>query len=84
MPKIFYIKKYADDILNYIIGHHIPAELPQKIVDAVYLMYIKTKCVKTSKYAKLILKWPTDTVPLIINQTPLETVDKFKYFLKMF
>ena len=37
MPAGVDIKKYADDILNYIIGNNISADLPQQIVDAVQL-----------------------------------------------
>ena len=35
MPPGVDIKKYADDILNYIIGHVISADLPQQIANAV-------------------------------------------------
>ena len=81
MPEGIDIKKYADDILNYIIGHNIPSELPQKIVDAVFQWCNENKMrLNIGKCKTMVIsKWPTVAVPAIINETPLETVNKYKY-----
>ena len=74
MPEGIDIENYADDILNYIIGHNVPSDLPQKIVDAVFQWCNENKMrLKIGKCKTMVIsKWQTVAVPAIINQTPLK------------
>jgi hypothetical protein len=81
MPENIDIKKYADDILNYIIGKDLSAELPQKIVDAVQRWCIDNKMQLNIGKCKIMMvsKYPTVAPPVYINNTPLEAVVSYKY-----
>ena len=81
MPAGVDIKKYADDILNYIIGHSIPADLPQQVVDAVQRWCADNKMrLNINKCKVMVLsKYPTAASPVFINGAPLDAVTEYKY-----
>ena len=81
MPAGVDIKKYADDILNYIIGNTISADLPQQIADAVQRWCTDNKMqLNTTKCKVMVLsKYPTAASPVFINGVPLEAVNEYKY-----
>ena len=81
MPPGVDIKKYADDILNYIIGHDISADLPQQIADAVQRWCTDNKMRLNINKCKVMLltKHPSVASPVYINGTALEAVNKYKY-----
>ena len=81
MPAGVDIKKYADDILNYIIGHTISADLPQQVADAVQRWCADNKMrLNISKCKVMVLsKSPTAASPVFINGVPLDAVSEYKY-----
>ena len=81
MPDGTETKKYADDILNYIIGKQIQADLPRLVVDLVSRWCDGNKMrLNTSKCkVMMISKYPTAEPPAYIENTSLEAVVNYKY-----
>ena len=83
MPPGVSIEKYADDILNYIIGKATSTTLPQEVVDAVQRWCVDNKMRLNTGKCKVLYFQGNDTKPskpqIMLHGTKLEVVNSYKY-----
>jgi hypothetical protein len=87
LPDGVEIEKYADDILNYIIGNNVNTNLPQLVVDGIQRWCKDNKMRLNSDKCKVMhfpgsikkSKEPSTTPKLLLDGHELETVNSYKY-----
>ena len=77
------LEKYADDILNYIIGKSTSTNLPQEVVDAVQRWCLDNKMRLNTDKCKVLHFQGNDTKPsvprILLHGKELEVVKSYKY-----